>query len=88
MPVELRFTEPAEGLLSEYQLYGFYDVGGISNGVVDDNTRHRLESAGFGTRLTLRPAFHLNLEAAKPLTSVAGREAKDWRGFFFLSAEF
>jgi len=86
--VELRFTQPVQRVLREYQLYAFYDAGGISNGVVDGNSRHRLASTGGGTRFTLQPAIRLDLELAKPLDSVTGREARDWRGFFFLSAEF
>ncbi len=86
--VELRFTEPLEGTFREYQLYGFYDAGGISNGTVDNNTRHRLASTGLGGRLTMQPDIRLNLELDKPLTSVEGREAQDWRTFFFISAAF
>lgn len=86
--VELRFTRPGEGVLSEYQLYGFYDAGGISTGPSDSNTRHRLESAGFGVRLTMKPEFHVNGEIAKPFDSVAGHVDGNWRAFFFLSAAF
>ena len=86
--VELRFTEPLSGPFVEYQLYGFYDVGRISNGTVDDNQRRRLASAGIGGRLTLDPAWRLNLELARPLNRVIGQEDRDLRSFLTLSAEF
>lgn len=87
--LELRFTEPiTDGPLREYQLYGFYDVGQISNGPVDNDERHRLASAGLGGRLTIEPDIRLNLELAKPLNRILGQEAEDWRTFFTLSAQF
>ena len=86
--VELRLTEPLEGRLREYQLYGFYDVGTISNGNVDGNARHRLASTGIGARLTLAPAIRTGLELAKPLNSVEGRERRETRTFFTVAAEF
>jgi hemolysin activation/secretion protein len=86
--LELRFTEPLSGRLTEYQLYGFYDVGRISNGTVDNNARRRLASAGTGGRLTLDQSVRLNLEIAKPLNAVEGREDRDLRTFLTLSAEF
>ena len=86
--IELRFTKPGAGILTEYQLYGFYDAGGIATGPSDTNTRHRLESAGFGARLTLRPAYHLNGEIAKPFDGVAGHPDGGWRAFFVVSAAF
>jgi hemolysin activation/secretion protein len=86
--VELRFTEPLTGIANEYQLYGFYDVGRISNGSVDNDARHRLASTGLGGRLTIEPALRLNLELAKPLNPVEGREDRDWRAFFTIAAEF
>lgn len=86
--LELRFTQRLEGPIREYQLYGFYDVGRISNGSVDNDERHRLASTGFGGRVTMQPAIRLNLELAKPLNIVEGREDRDWRTFFSLTAEF
>lgn len=86
--VEMRFTEALGGYLREYQLYGFYDVGQISNGAVDNNERRRLASAGIGGRLTTQQAIRLNVELAKPLNAIEGREDREWRSFFTLSAEF
>lgn len=86
--IELRFGEPLTGPFVDYQLYSFYDVGRISNGTVDNNARRRLASAGLGARVTLEPAIRLNLEIAKPLNAVEGREDRDLRSFVTLSAEF
>ncbi len=86
--VELRFTDALPAPFVEYQLYGFYDVGRVANGTVDPNARHRLASTGLGGRLQLQPAVRINLELAKPLNAVEGREDRDWRTFLSLGAEF
>ena len=86
--LELRFTERIDGSLSDYQIYSFYDAGRISNGNIDTNARHRLASTGAGVRLTFEPAIRVNLELAKPLNAVEGREDREWRTFFTLAAEF
>ena len=86
--LELRYTQPLQGTVTELQPYAFYDAGGISSGSSDTNARHRLESAGFGGRLTVAPAVHLALELAKPLNGVPGHPDGSWRAFFFASAGF
>jgi hemolysin activation/secretion protein len=92
--LELRYGEPIDRpWLSEYQLYGFYDVGVVWNNTSTNGPRDSLASAGSGVRLILQPALRFGAEIAVPLTRtvegrVEGRAEKDTRLFVTLSADF
>jgi hemolysin activation/secretion protein len=82
---ELRFGDVTSWpWLSEYQVYGFYDVGAVWNDAPGGgSTRDSLTSAGGGLRLVLLNRLRATFEAAKPLTrTVATTDDKDWRFFF------
>jgi hemolysin activation/secretion protein len=76
--------------LSEYQLYGFYDVGAAWNKTSGDGlTRDHLSSAGAGFRLRLNDALRTSFEAAKPLDErVATTGDRDWRFFFTIVGSY
>jgi hemolysin activation/secretion protein len=70
--IEPRFhgSSTARGLNS-YQLFGFYDVGQVwraGDSLAGAPDRQSLASAGFGTRLFLKPSVVTVIEAAWPLT--------------------
>ncbi len=76
--------------LSEYQLYGFYDVGAVWNKASgDDLTMDHLSSAGAGLRLRLNDYVRTGFEAAKPLDRrVSTTGDRDWRFFFSAVAKY
>lgn len=76
--------------LSEYQLYGFYDVGAVWNKASgDDLTMDHLSSAGAGLRLRLNDYVRTRFEAAKPLDRrVSTTGDRDWRFFFSAVAKY
>lgn len=88
--VELRFGEELDdGLMSSYQIYGFYDVGAVWNRNVEGDARESLASAGGGVRLGLLEDVQATLEVAKPLTrSVESTGDKAPRVFFSVTARF
>lgn len=75
--------------LSEYQFYGFYDVGAVWNKADDDLTMDHLSSAGAGLRLRFSDTLRTGFEAAKPLDRrVATTGDRDWRFFFSAVAKY
>ena len=76
--------------LSEYQLYGFYDVGAVWNETSGDKyTMDHLSSAGTGFRLRLNDTLRTGFEAAKPLDRrVSSTGDRDWRFFFSAIATY
>ena len=82
---ELRFGDDIHmGVPAEYQLYGFWDVGGVwreppTGGL---EKRSSLASAGLGVRFNLSDNFSGSLEVAWPLTRSLGADGSDdARGF-------
>lgn len=76
--------------LSEYQLYGFYDIGAVWNETGnDDYALDHLSSAGAGFRLRMNDHLRTGFEAAKPLDkSVSTTGDHDWRFFFSAIATY
>lgn len=76
--------------LSEYQVYGFYDVGAVWNKVSgDDLDMQHLSSAGAGLRLRINETVRTGFEAAKPLDRrVSTTGDRDWRFFFSAVAKY
>ena len=78
--------------LAGYQVYGFYDVGGVwrkDPGALEK--RADLSSAGFGVRFNFTEWLSGSFEAAWPQTMEADSRAIDVgsrRGFFTLTARF
>ncbi|HET7333808.1 MAG TPA: ShlB/FhaC/HecB family hemolysin secretion/activation protein [Rhizomicrobium sp.] len=83
---ELRWTAVAEaGLISNVQLYGFYEGGKVwQDRVLPGSLKSEsLFSAGAGVRFQLADNFHANVEWAKPLNrDVAAKGNRDSRVFF------
>ena len=82
---ELRYCDSTRWpWLSEYQVYGFYDIGAVWNETPGGGTtRDSLASAGAGLRLFLTSRLRASFEAAKPLTRmVQTTDDEDWRFFF------
>jgi hemolysin activation/secretion protein len=82
---ELRYGDSTRWpWLSEYQVYGFYDIGAVWNETPGGGTtRDSLASAGAGLRLFLTSRLRASFEAAKPLTRmVQTTDDEDWRFFF------
>lgn len=82
---ELRFGDATQWRwLSEYQIYGFYDIGAVWNELAGGgSSRDSLTSAGAGFRLKLTDHMRATFEAAKPLTrKVQTSDGDDWRFFF------
>ncbi len=78
-----------DGLLRQYQIYGFYDVGEVWTRGSDDGAA--LASVGLGTRVLADGGLLGSLELAKPLTrsvQAMGDDGKDVRLFFTLTASF
>jgi hemolysin activation/secretion protein len=89
--LEVRYgTETSWRWLSEYQFYGFYDIGAVWNETTGDGLRRdRLSSAGGGMRLRLNDILKAGFEAAKPLDeAVATTGDKAWRFFFTAIATY
>ena len=76
--------------LSEYQFYGFYDIGGVWNERSGDGLDFdHLSSAGLGFRLRLEDTLRTGFEAAKPLDrDVSSTSDNDWRFFFSAIATY
>jgi hemolysin activation/secretion protein len=77
------------GLINQYQLYGYYDFGAVWTEGAD--SRQSLSSAGLGVRLRLKHGLFAYLEVAQPLTRpVLARtgDRDDPRVFFVLRANF
>jgi hemolysin activation/secretion protein len=87
---ELRYGgETTWQWLSEYQVYGFYDVGAVWNRIGDDLTMDHLSSAGAGLRLRVKDYFRAGFEAGKPLDlRSATTNDRDWRFFFSAVANY
>lgn len=85
--LELRYSREREGtVLTDYEVYGFYDVGAVWN---RNTGRDSLASAGGGIRLGLLRRIQASVEVTKPLTrAVASTGDQDWRVFFSLGARF
>lgn len=82
---ELRYSDATQWRwLSEYQVYGFYDIGAVWNETPGGgSSRDSLTSAGAGFRLKLTDHMRATFEAAKPLTrKVQTSDGDDWRFFF------
>ena len=89
--IELRHgKDPGLPLLRFYQLYGFYDVGWVSNRNMSLQFREwSLASAGLGVRLTLPRSFYLTYESAWPLSDPPYAPlGYSWRNSFSLSVSF
>jgi len=76
--------------LSEYQLYGFYDIGAVWNETSNDKlSLDHLSSAGAGFRLRMNDYLKTGFEAAKPLDkAVSTTGDHDWRFFFSAVANY
>lgn len=90
--IEGRYAPPlAIPLLSEPQLYAFYDAGSVeekspSPGMPKSQS---LSSMGAGVRFTVADRIGVQLELAKPLTRpVASSNDKDIRPLFYISTRF
>ena len=87
LSIELQYGRSlVKGLLTSYQLYGFYDLGAAWDA---NDRRESLASAGGGVRIGLFDRISGSLEIATPLTRpVEATGDKDPRVFFRLSARF
>lgn len=93
LQVEMRYGHNLGArALAGYQLYGFYDVGGVWRkhpGALEKKAD--LSSAGFGARLNFNEWLSGSLEAAWPLTDEADSQRVDTdskHGYFTLNARF
>ncbi|HUB97525.1 MAG TPA: POTRA domain-containing protein [Stellaceae bacterium] len=90
---ELQYTRAAPGYgLDSVQPYGFFDTAHVYHNVASAGPQH-LSSAGGGVRATVEERFSADLQIAKPLTRDLSIEldqpnARPWRFFFALSAQF
>lgn len=78
-----------DGLLRQYQVYGFYDAGEVWTRGSDDGAA--LASVGLGARVLADGGLLGSLELAKPLTrpvQAMGDDGKDVRLFFTITASF
>lgn len=87
--LELRYNGQFDNPnFSNYQLYGFYDVGSVWNDDAVDR-RTSLASAGVGVRWAMFERVNADLSLAVPLTQDVETEGDDdARLFFSLSAAF
>jgi hemolysin activation/secretion protein len=78
--------------LSQYQLYGFYDIGRVWNHdpIAGSESNHsELSSAGIGVRYNISEQLSGGFEGAKPLTrDVAATGDNDPRFFFNLQYRY
>ncbi len=75
--------------VSEYQLYGFYDVGVVWNEDIGMEPRESLASIGTGIRARVFDHFTIGLEIAKPLTREVSAEGdKDPRIYLQVAAHY
>lgn len=93
--LELQYNQaPGYEFMSQYQLYGFYDVGRVWNrdpvpGSEEDHVS--LASTGLGVRFNINDAVSGGFEAAFPLTkdvSARGEDGDNARYFFNLQYRF
>ena len=89
--IELRYGKKTTlGILDDYQVYGFYDIGAVWNRNAGDKvSRDTLASVGGGLRLGFLQGVGASLELAKPLNrEVDSTNDNDLRAFFSLMARF
>lgn len=93
--IELQNNQAVESrFLTQYQVYGFYDIGSVWNrGVTlaSDSKRDSLSSTGAGVRFNAQSALSGSLEAALPLTrdvAALGTDGKSPRLFFGLQYRY
>ncbi len=86
--VELQYDGSlADSLLSQYQFYGFYDIGAVRTSTTSGRRSLSLASAGFGARGRFQHGLFGYVELAQPLTRsvlAKGSDGKDPRYFFVL----
>lgn len=73
LKVELRYTNQGFGVLRNYTLYGFYEIGEVYNRRPVDPGQEQWQSAadtGFGARCTFSQNLSGYLELAIPLTKI------------------
>lgn len=87
--LEVRYQSKWTGPADALQLYGFYDVGSISNLDTDTTSDSvSLASAGLGARFSFLNRYSGTVEIAKQLRNSGGGIDNDPRIFFSLSGEF
>lgn len=93
--LELQFNQGNEGAwLSEYQIYGFYDIGRVWNQDIiaaSEDDHASLSSTGLGVRFNLLDSVTGGLEGAIPLTrdvAAMGTDGDDARLFFNLQYRY
>jgi hemolysin activation/secretion protein len=92
--LELQYNQAPGEWLSQYQLYGFYDLGRVWNRdrIAGTEAAHAsLSSTGLGTRFYLFDAVTGSLEGALPLTrkvNAMGEDGSAPRVFFNLQYRF
>jgi hemolysin activation/secretion protein len=80
---ELRYEQPLNGLIKNYQLYAFLDGGVAWN---TDEDEQSLSSAGFGVRFQLAHDVQAGAAVAVPLSySTQTEEFRHYRILFSLS---
>ncbi len=93
---ELQFNQSLAdtSILSQYQLYGFYDIGKVWNIdpiVGSENSHDSLSSAGIGARFNLLKSVSGGVEGAVPLTrdvAARGNAGDEPRVFFNLQYRY
>jgi len=93
--VELQYNQARQQtFLTNYQLYGFYDIGRVWNREIiagSEPSHISLASAGLGSRFNLTPEFSGGVEVALPLTkpvSANGADGEAPRFFFNLQYRY
>ena len=88
--VEVRYKMTQTGPLDGLQLYGFYDVGRVSNIDPDASTGSAsLASGGLGARFSFLDRYSGSLEFAKPIRNTgSGSDDNSSQVFFSISGEF
>jgi hemolysin activation/secretion protein len=78
--VELQYNQSPEALISQYQLYGFYDLGRVWNEdpIAGNEASHAsLSSTGLGARFNIADALSGGVEGSLPLTKDVGANGTD-----------
>lgn len=92
--VELQYNQAPQTFVSQYQLYGFYDIGRVWNRSPipgSENPHDSLSSTGLGLRFNVNESVSGGLEGALPLTrkvATFGEDGADPRVFFNLQYRY
>lgn len=78
--LELQYNQSPETFISQYQLYGFYDIGRVWNEdpiAGNEDSHASLSSAGLGARFNIADALSGGVEGSLPLTKDVAANGTD-----------